>query len=95
MPTLAEIDDYKIIIYGNRGDLRSLPNVHIWKTGAEAEFLIGYDAEPRLLLRRSYGLSAKELGEVERIVLQCAQNGGVQFQPLQKFKPVKQSIHVC
>lgn len=72
MPTLAEIDDYKIIVYGNRGDLQGLPNIHVWKSGAEAEFLIGYEKHPSLLLRRSYGLSAKELGEVEQIVLRCA-----------------------
>lgn len=72
MPTLAEIDGYKVIIYGNRGDLRGLPNVHVWKTDAEVEFLIGYEEQPRLLLRRSYGLSAQELGEVEQIVLRFA-----------------------
>lgn len=72
MPTLAEIDGYKITIYGNRGDLRGLPNIHVWKTGAEAEFLIGYEEHSRLLLRRSYGFSAADLGEVEQIVLRFA-----------------------
>lgn len=72
MPTLAEIDDFKIIVYGNRGDLAELPNIHIWKTGAEAEFMVGYEQQPRLLLRRSFGFSATELGEVERIVLRFA-----------------------
>jgi hypothetical protein len=72
MPTLAEINDYKVTIYGNRGDLRGLPNVNVWKKGAEVEFLIGYGEQPRLLLRRSYGFSAQELGEVEQIILRFA-----------------------
>ena len=72
MPTLAEIDDYKIAIYSNQGDLRGLPNIHVWKTGAEAELLIGYEEDPKLLLRRSFGFTTKELSEVEQIVLRCA-----------------------
>jgi hypothetical protein len=72
MPTLAEINGYRIAIYNNVGNLYDLPQVCVWRLGAEAEFLIGYEHRPQIILRRSYGLSASELLDVEQLVLQFA-----------------------
>ena len=65
MPTIFQQKGYRVFFFSNEGNPREPVHVHIRKGEAVAKFWI----EPEISLAGSYGMNARELNELEEMVI--------------------------
>lgn len=65
MPKVIEINGYTFFFYSNEGNPRERCHIHARKAGNEAKLWLS----PYVSLSGSWGFSAKELNEIEKIVI--------------------------
>jgi hypothetical protein len=64
MPLVFIVQGFRFFFYSNEGDPREPVHIHVRKERKVAKFWL----EPEVKLADSYGLTAKELNKISRII---------------------------